>query len=758
MGGKAIRAQANANLLKAIPDIVADLKNGESIPKKQTYRVRKCLNTATLKTIEKRLSQTELFETWSTLSNYLHWSIGDPTEQTVTSIMQSSPYLCELIDFSKVFLRLEKLPEFQRSPFGVSLAKFFPEIVDVRNKLAEVITAIPPSVDKANSWIRVVAADAGADSDVEAALYLASRGQQLVVDSELLRERWHAMICNDIASSRYPGSIPESTIERAKQRTISLAEAAQVLKFGETLNRFFSFRDEEEIHIDSTMLRAVDWLGISGFTPWLESVIEDLSKGPQAGIDQSYCAWWLYHWCRSDLAIRMADKTGVESWLWALLNAGATRLEPWRIFWADRKDPRHRDYLPLAAIILFVWHRINPVGFTYDIPAKAIGLLEQTQLKSGAWPIYPDDSEPDLLTTMAAVHGLAMAQPKGWQASARRASNWLLTQQQDLGYWAVAGGPVVAITVEALDAISIGMGDKELTFSLNALPSTNPRTTVEVQNEVVFDFSRMDWHDPPITEAKSTAIDEAKRSVKPRVAILVATETELKQVLRLLRPLPRRNKIWKVSNGHETTYLGRFGAFETAVVMCFMGTLGPTGATLTANAVIEIWNPDAIVFVGIAFGAKKSKHEPGDVLVASQLIPYESQRIGEDVIFRNPVPPAGGRLLNRFRNTLEWNFCRPDDSKCKIHIGPVLTGEKLVDNLEFKEKLLAAYPSAVGGEMEGAGLWAAAERHRKEWMVVKAVCDWGDGNKHDSYQELAAASAASLCHHVFDDQNALDGF
>jgi nucleoside phosphorylase len=720
--------------------------------------VRKCLNTAALNTIGERLSQTELFEMWSTVSNYLHWSIGDPTEQTIISIRHSAPHLGDLIDFAKICARLEKLPEFERSPFGVSLAKFFPEIVDVRNKLVEVIAAIPQSVEKANSWIRIVALDAGADSDVEAAIYLASRGDVAAVDSEMLRERWHAMICNDIASSRYPGIVPEPTIERAKQRTISLAEASQVLRFGETLNRFFSFRDEEEIHIDSTMFRAVDWLGISGFTPWLESAIEDLSKGPQAGVDQSYSAWWLYHWCRSDLAIRMADQAGLESWLWALLNGGATRQEPWRIFWADRKGPRDREYLPLAAIILFAWHRINPSGFTYDVPVKAIRLLEQTQLQSGAWPAYSDDSEPDLLATMAAVHGLASAQSTGWRAMVARAADWLLTQQQDVGYWAVQGGPIVAITIEALDAISIGRGETKLTFSLTTESSVHLQSQVEKHIDLVFDFSKVDWHNPPATESKSTAIEEAKQSVKPRLALLVATETELKQVLRLLRPLPRQKKIWKVSNGHETTYLGRFGTFETAVVMCFMGTLGVSGATLTANAVIEMWNPDAVVFVGIAFGAKQSKHQPGDVLVASQLIPYESQRVGSEIIFRNPVPPAGGRLLNRFRNTLEWSFYRPDDIKCNMHVGPVLTGEKLVDNLEFKDKLLAAYPSALGGEMEGAGLWAAAERHRKEWIVVKAVCDWGDGHKNDAYQELAAASAASLCHHVFDDQHALDGF
>ena len=87
----------------------------------------------------------------------------------------------------------------------------------------------------------------------------------------------------------------------------------------------------------------------------------------------------------------------------------------------------------------------------------------------------------------------------------------------------------------------------------------------------------------------------------------------------------------------------------------------------------------------------------------------------------------------------------------------MLSGEKLIDNSKFKSVLLRQYPNAIGGEMEGTGLWAAAERARKPWIIVKGVCDWADGQKNDSYQTMAAAAAVSLCWHVFSDPHALDG-
>ena len=57
--------------------------------------------------------------------------------------------------------------------------------------------------------------------------------------------------------------------------------------------------------------------------------------------------------------------------------------------------------------------------------------------------------------------------------------------------------------------------------------------------------------------------------------------------------------------------------------------------------------------------------------------------------------------------------------------------------------------------MEGAGLAAAAGRVGVPWILVKAICDWGDGQKHGKHQPLAAAAAVSLVHHVLSQKNVL---
>jgi len=43
----------------------------------------------------------------------------------------------------------------------------------------------------------------------------------------------------------------------------------------------------------------------------------------------------------------------------------------------------------------------------------------------------------------------------------------------------------------------------------------------------------------------------------------------------------------------------------------------------------------------------------------------------------------------------------------------MLSGEKLVDNLQFRQELEQKEPEALGGEMEGHGLYVAARHSRR---------------------------------------------
>src|SRR5205085_1221462 len=74
------------------------------------------------------------------------------------------------------------------------------------------------------------------------------------------------------------------------------------------------------------------------------------------------------------------------------------------------------------------------------------------------------------------------------------------------------------------------------------------------------------------------------------------------------------------------------------------------------------------------------------------------------------------RPLDRFRaGAKDWS------EPPHVHFGLILSGDHLVNNLAYREQLHQLEPEAIGGEMEGAGLYAAAQRRKVDWLLVKAI-------------------------------------
>ncbi|MBK7537701.1 MAG: 5'-methylthioadenosine/S-adenosylhomocysteine nucleosidase [Myxococcales bacterium] len=237
---------------------------------------------------------------------------------------------------------------------------------------------------------------------------------------------------------------------------------------------------------------------------------------------------------------------------------------------------------------------------------------------------------------------------------------------------------------------------------------------------------------------------------------MTAVAVERDAILRLMKPLPGHAQIREAPVKYLTYYVGVIGEARVVLTMCRPGAIDRDGSIIATTEAIQACQPRSVIAAGIAFGGYTEKLKIGDVLVSNRVISYEPARkqAGGDRP-RGSQREAGKLLLNRFRNVLGWCFERPDRRRCSFVEGLLLSGEKLVDDLDFKVELFEQYPESIGGEMEGAGMAAVAASHNIEWIVVKAVCDWGDGTKSDNYQPLAAAAAASLVAYVVAPRTAL---
>jgi nucleoside phosphorylase len=84
----------------------------------------------------------------------------------------------------------------------------------------------------------------------------------------------------------------------------------------------------------------------------------------------------------------------------------------------------------------------------------------------------------------------------------------------------------------------------------------------------------------------------------------------------------------------------------------------------------------------------------------------------------------------------------------RVHFGTVLSTNTLVNSRQLVDKLREEFPDAIAGEMEAAGVYEAATMDSKpDWIMVKAISDWGFG-KTSEFQALAAQNAAEFVIHV----------
>jgi nucleoside phosphorylase len=241
--------------------------------------------------------------------------------------------------------------------------------------------------------------------------------------------------------------------------------------------------------------------------------------------------------------------------------------------------------------------------------------------------------------------------------------------------------------------------------------------------------------------------------------IITATDIEVAETHKKISPLKGYLEIIKFFFDGKTYYLGRFGCYKTVHAQCSMGSSAGESSILTASNAINLINPKVVLMLGIAFGIDDASQKIGDVLVAETIYPYNNKRVGEKVMYRGKPLNASKTLIDRFKSiTQQWEYYVVGDLKSDLIIGPILSGEELIDDKEYRDYLVSQFPTVKGGEMEGNGLYAACEENT-QYILVKGICDFADGHKGKNKlenQTIAVNAALSVCLEVFSSKTAFE--
>jgi len=241
-----------------------------------------------------------------------------------------------------------------------------------------------------------------------------------------------------------------------------------------------------------------------------------------------------------------------------------------------------------------------------------------------------------------------------------------------------------------------------------------------------------------------------------RAAIFTAISLEYQAVCAHLTDL-REEEIELKTLCERGEFFAHKRKWEVMVVETGAGT---TQAAAKTTHVIERFQPQVAIFVGIAGGIKDVNL--GDVIVASKVYSYESGRA--DPVFRNrpqvylPTP----RILRRARVVARRNMwlerLKGDlfglDETPKAIVAPIASGNQVVAsiNADVLQLIRSHFNDAAALEMEGSGFLEAASLYQEiESLIIRGISDLIE-NKSETdkqqFQLLAAKRASAFAFEV----------
>ncbi|MCY1083088.1 phosphorylase family protein [Archangium lansingense] len=238
-----------------------------------------------------------------------------------------------------------------------------------------------------------------------------------------------------------------------------------------------------------------------------------------------------------------------------------------------------------------------------------------------------------------------------------------------------------------------------------------------------------------------------------RAVVLTALGLEYKAVRTYLGEL--REETHPAGTVYERGFFGVED--ETWEVLLVETGEGNTAAAVEAERALTWFEPQVILFVGVAGGVKDVKL--GDVVVADKVYGYERGKdLEEGFLPRPDVHRATYALLQRARADArkdEWRrrLQAATGGEPQVFIGPLAAGEKVVAGQKtvVAQFLTRQYSDSLAVEMEGIGFLAAAYRQDVEALVVRGISDLLAGKAEADAagsQPRAAAHAAAFAFEV----------
>lgn len=189
---------------------------------------------------------------------------------------------------------------------------------------------------------------------------------------------------------------------------------------------------------------------------------------------------------------------------------------------------------------------------------------------------------------------------------------------------------------------------------------------------------------------------------------------------------------------------GRNAGHEFAIGLTGMGNAG--AATLTERAIAE-FEPDALMFVGVA-GGLRDWLKLGDVVVATRVYAYHGGRDQEDGFHARPRAWELAHSVEQLARVTARG-----QQELTVHFEPIAAGEVVITSMRspLVRQIHHHYNDAIAVEMESAGVANAGHLNSATPTVtVRGISDRVDDKDLTDTQDWQAAAARNAAAFAFE--------
>ncbi|MFV0522857.1 MAG: 5'-methylthioadenosine/adenosylhomocysteine nucleosidase [Mangrovibacterium sp.] len=200
--------------------------------------------------------------------------------------------------------------------------------------------------------------------------------------------------------------------------------------------------------------------------------------------------------------------------------------------------------------------------------------------------------------------------------------------------------------------------------------------------------------------------------------------------------------------GARTFYEGGYGKHE--IVLCLSGW-GKVAAAATTTALIEVFEVEQLLFVGLA-GSLHRQVLIGDIVIGDELIQHDVD-LKDFTMMGRILPPfyksyhfktrsslvtLGANTAEEFKANLRKNAYSDINKEYhpSIHIGQIGTGDQFVSSIEMKKLILDKHPYLLCTEMEGAAIAQVANDYGTPFLVIRVISDNAANNAHEIFAKF----------------------